>query len=326
MARRVIGWVRSSASADAQLAIGLPMQQVLVIVLNHNKKDMVLDCIASLTRQTYSPIHIVVVDNASTDGSREALQRSYPCLDLLCQDQNLGAIGGRNEGYSYAKQKGNFDFVLFLDDDAEVAAGSIGLLVEALNHDALAGLACGKTYVNFQSNTLMSAGIRERLYLGLCHDRGAGDEDRGQFDRDEYVDACGSFAMMIRAALFEEIGGFDEAFTPYGWEDVDFCLRARARGQRTRYVPAATFAHKGTRLGRGPIPVYERHKARNFLKLLRRHTTPLQKLTAAVFVPLRGLLLLSRFAIHGDWRAIPAQLKGVLDYFRSSKRDLDKPR
>jgi GT2 family glycosyltransferase len=296
------------------------MQQVLVIVLNHNKKDMVLECIASLTRQTYSPIHVVVVDNASTDGSREAIRKSYPSIDLLCKDQNLGAIGGRNEGYAYGKQKGNFEFVLFLDDDAEVGAGSIGLLVEALNRDALAGLACGKTYINFRSNTLMSAGISERLYLGLCHDRGAGQEDHGQFNRDEYVDACGGFAMMIRATLFEEIAGFDAAFTPYGWEDVDFCLRARARGQRTRYVPAATFAHKGTRLGRGSIAAYERHKARNFLRLLRRHTTPLEKLTAIVFVPARGLLLLSRFALHGDWRAIPSLLKGILDYLRSTRR------
>jgi GT2 family glycosyltransferase len=302
------------------------MQQVLVVVLNHNKKDMVLESIASLTRQTYSPIHVVVVDNASTDGSCEAIRNNYPDLDLVSNNQNLGVIGGRNGGYQYGKQKGRFDFVLFLDDDAEVAAGSIGLLVEAFNRDKLAGLACGKTYVNFQSNTLMSAGITERLALGLCYDRGAGSEDRGQFDKDEYVDACGSFAVMIRAALFEQLGGFDPVFSPYGWEDVDLCLRARSLGRRTKYVPAAIFAHKGTRLGRGPKPTYERHKARNFLKLLRRHTTASQKLTAAVFVPLRGLMLLSRFAIHGHWRAITAQLKGTLDFFRSSKRDLDKPR
>jgi hypothetical protein len=295
------------------------MSQVLIIVLNHNKKDMVMECIASLARQSYVPVHVVVVDNASTDGSREAITKSYPNIDLLCKDRNLGAIGGRNEGYAYGKQKGNFEFVLFLDDDAEVAAGSIGSLVAALNHDVNAGISCGKTYINFQSNTLMSAGISARLYLGLCRDRGAGKEDRGQFNSDGYVDACGSFAMMIRAALFEELGGFDEIFTPYGWEDVDLCLRASARGQLTRYVPAAIFAHKGTRLGRGPIAAYERHKAKNFLKLLRRHTSPLQKLTAAIFVPLRGLLLLSRFALHGHWRAIPSQLKGVLDYLRSSR-------
>jgi len=291
------------------------MQQVLVIVLNYNKKDLVLECLASLQKQSYSPIHVVVVDNASTDGSRAAIEKHYPSLDLLCNGRNLGAIGGRNAAFAYAKRKYEFDFVLFLDDDAEVATESIRLLLEAFNRDPGAGVACGKTYINFQSRILMSAGIREQLHLGLCYDRGAGREDVGQFDRTENVDACGAFAMMIRAPLFEALRGFDPVFSPYGWEDVDLCLRARASGHHTSYVPAATFAHKGTRLGRGPVPAYERYKARNFLTLLSRHATLLQKLMAAVFVPLRALRLFLRFAINGDWRAIPAQLSGVWAFF-----------
>ena len=304
---------------------GLLMQRVLIIVLNYNRKDMVLECLASLQKQTYSPSQIVVVDNASTDGSRAAIRERHPHVDLLCNDTNLGAGGGRNAGYSYAKQKYDFDFVLFLDDDAEVAVESIRLLVEALNRDPAAGLACGKTYTDFKSNILMSAGIKEQLYLGLCYDRGAGEEDHGQFDDDEHVDACGAFAFMIRASLFKELSGFDAAFAPYGWEDVDLCLRARARGRFIRYVPLATFAHKGTRMGRRPLPANERYKAKNFLTLLRRHTTMRQKVTAAIFVPLRGLLLFVRFAIHGDWRAVPAQLMGVWDFFRTSKENTDKP-
>jgi GT2 family glycosyltransferase len=290
------------------------MQHVLVVVLNYNKKDMVLECLASLQRQSYSPIHVVVVDNASTDGSRAAIEKRYPDVDLLCNGKNLGAIGGKNGGFAYARPKYEFDYVLFLDDDAEVAIESIRLLVETLNRDPGSGVACGKTYINFQSRVLMSAGIRERMQFGLCYDRGAGRQDVGQFERKEYVDACGAFAMMIRASLFEALRGFDTIFSPYGWEDVDFCLRARASGIRTSYVPAATFAHKGTRLGRRPIPAYERAKARNFLTLLRRHATVLQKLMAVIFVPLRALRLFARFLIHGDWRAIPAQLSGVWDY------------
>jgi len=291
------------------------MQQVLVIVLNYNKRDMVLACLASLQKQAYSPVHVVVVDNASTDGSRAAIEKHYPQVDLLCNATNLGAIGGRNAAFAYARRKYDFDFVLFLDDDAEVAIESVRLLLETLNRDPNAGLACGKTYIRFESSVLMSAGIREQLHLGLCYDRGAGQDDVGQYDRNEYVDACGAFAMMIRATLFEALRGFDTIFSPYGWEDVDLCLRARASGHHTSYVPAATFAHKGTRLGRGPVPIYERYKARNFLTLLRRHATIFQKLMAAIFVPLRALRLFLRFAIDGDWRAIPAQLRGVWDFF-----------
>ena len=122
---------------------------------------------------------------------------------------------------------------------------------------------------------------------------------------------------MIRAALFEELAGFDDAFTPYGWEDVDLCLRARALGYRTRYVHTASFAHKGTRLGRKPLPAYERNKAKNYLVLMFRHTTLPQKLSAAFFIPLRGLVLFARFAWQGNWRMIPAQLKGIRDYIHT---------
>ena len=293
------------------------MRRVLIIVLNYNKKKLVLECLASLERQAYRNCEIVVVDNASGDGSREAITEHHPQIDLLCLDTNLGAIGGRNAGVAYARQKYDFDYLLFLDDDAETADDSIRLLVQALDGDACAGIACGKTFVGFGSDILMSAGIRERLHLGLCYDRGAGERDDGRYDREEYVDACGAFAFMIRVSLFEELGGFDTAFTPYGWEDVDLCLRARARGYRTRYVPAARFAHKGTRLGRRPLPGYERNKARNYLTLLLRHTTLPGKLSAALFVPARGLLLFARFAWQGNWHAIPAQLKGILDYVQT---------
>ena len=301
------------------------MQRVLVIVLNYNKKDMLLECLASLQKQAYQPCDIVVVDNASTDGSQTAIRAQHPQIDLLCNDTNLGAIGGRNAGVEYARQKYNFDYLLFLDDDAEVAVDSIRKLVDVLDSDTGAGIACGKTYTGFESDILMSAGIRERFYLGLCYDRGAGKKDEGQYDRDGYVDACGAFAFMIRAALFEELEGFDHVFTPYGWEDVDLCLRARARGYLTRYVHAATFAHKGTRLGRKPLPGYERNKAKNFLTLLARHTTLAQKLSAAFFVPLRGLLLFVRFARQGNWQMIPAQLKGVRDYVLACGTKRDKP-
>jgi len=301
------------------------MQQVLVIVLNYNKKEMVLECLRSLEKQAYRRCVVVVVDNASTDGSQAAIVKHHPHIDLLCCDTNLGAIGGRNAGVEYARRKYSFDYLLFLDDDAEVGIDSIQKLVNALNTDESAGIACGKTYISFDSDILMSAGIREKFYLGLCYDRGAGKKDIGQFDKDEYVDACGAFAFMIRSSLFDVLEGFDNAFTPYGWEDVDLCLRARARGSLTRYIHTATFVHKGTRLGRKPLPVYERNKARHYLLLISRHTTIFQKLSASIFVPLRGLVLFARFARQGNLQAISAQMKGIRDFIHVRDSNGGKP-
>lgn len=296
------------------------MGSVLVIVLNYNKREMVLECLDSLSRQTYRPCQIIVVDNASNDGSVAAIRAAWPDIDLLCNASNLGAIGGRNAGVRYAEKSRTFDYILFLDDDAEVAPDAIGRLVAALRSDPGAGIACGKTYVRFGENTLMSAGIRERFYFALCYDRGAGEPDRGQYDEACYVDACGAFAFMIDAKLFAGLGGFDPVFSPYGWEDVDLCLRARRLGALTRYVPSAKFCHKGTRLGRKPIAGYERNKVRNYLTLIRRHMTLGQKLSAVVFVPLRALLLAFRFIRQGSWSVIPAQVRGLGDFLRGGDR------
>lgn len=297
-----------------------PQSRVLVAVLSFNKRDRILECLASLERRLPPPGPVVVFDNGSTDGSQSAIRAAHPDVDLVCSDENLGAIRGRNAAFAHAAARHRFDYVLFLDDDAAVAEDAVALLVDALDRAPEAAIACGKTHVDLDSDVLMSAGIRVRLGRARCHDRGAGEKDRGQLDEDAEVDACGGFAMMVRRPVFEALDGFDPVFDPYGWEDVDLCLRARRLGHRTRYVHRARFAHKGTRLGRGPLPRYERTKARNFLVLLRRHASWHEKASASVFLPLRGLLLVAGFAVRGHWAALAALIRGVGDFLQVRRR------
>jgi GT2 family glycosyltransferase len=291
------------------------MCKVLAIVLNYNKKDMVLSCLKSLNQQHYDSCRIVVVDNASTDGSQEAIRDIFPKTELLCSERNLGASQGRNFGVEYAKSQDDFGYILFLDDDAEVATESIARLVDALESEPQIGIVCGKTYIDLDSRVLMSTGIIERFHWARCYDRGAAELDLGQYDRDGLVDACGGFALMIRASLFDDLEGFDEVFSPYGWEDVDLCLRARQLGFHTKYIHDAVFAHKGTQVGRSPLPLYERSKVKNFLILLLRHASLSQKLCALVSVPLRGAWLILNFARKGRWNIIGAQIDGIKDTF-----------
>ena len=291
------------------------VKNVLIVVLNYNKKDLLLECLASLCGIEYPNYHVVVFDNASEDGSADAVARNYPELDLYRSDVNLGAIGGRNAAVEYGKTKYNFDYIMFLDDDAEITPKALTHLVEALEEDQAAGIACGKTFVNIADRIIMSAGIRERFFFAVCYDRGAGVVDVGAYDSSCYVDACGAFAFLIRTDLFESLGGFDPKFSPYGFEDVDLCLRARKRGIRTCYAHSAILVHKGTRVGRKPLASYEQNKIRNYLILLARHMTLVQKLCAIVTVPARMVWLFVKFAKNGQWSMIPAQCRGALDYF-----------
>jgi GT2 family glycosyltransferase len=185
--------------------------------------------------------------------------------------------------------------------------------VDALQQDRRAGLACAKTYTRLPSRTIMSAGIIVNRWTGAVHDRGAGRLDDGRYDRGGYVDACGGFAWLARREVLEALNGLDERFNPYGWEDVDFCLRAAAHGWRVRYVPEAIVYHGGGKVGRKPVAAYERRKVCNYFLLLRRHTTLLQRLTCLVCVPWRALLVMGRLIRQGHAAIIAEHWRGLWD-------------
>ncbi|MGH2669297.1 MAG: alkaline phosphatase family protein, partial [bacterium] len=125
-------------------------------------------------------------------------------------------------------------------------------------------------------------------------------------------------------AVLRQLGGFDERFTPYGWEDVDLCLRARAAGWTTLYVPGAVMAHHGTNIGRAPVPGYERAKARNYPVLLRRHARPWHWAALAVCLPLRLLGRVAWLIRQGQGRIIRVHVRGLWEaataYVSNSRR------
>jgi GT2 family glycosyltransferase len=162
----------------------------------------------------------------------------------------------------------------------------------------------------------MSVGICVNLYTGSIYDIGAGEIDRGQYNLPRYVHACGAFGFLAKKAVFSQIGCFDEIFNPYGWEDVDLCLRARAGGFKILYVPEALIHHKGGKAGRGPLPEYEKYKVRNLFILMRRHTSLLQWICFVLFIPLKAFSLLITRLSHGDLKVVLAQFRGFLDGFR----------
>lgn len=295
-------------------------ERVVIIILNFNKKPDLLACLESVSMWDNSDNAIVVVDNGSTDGSADAVAERFPHAHLVRNPTNLGASAGRNAGIRYAKDVLSFDHVLFLDNDTVVHREFLSRLLAALAEDRQAGLACGKAYTEFPSNVIMSAGIKVDLYTGAIGDIGTGEPDRGQFDLRRYVDACGAFGFLMRREALARIGGFWEALDPYGWEEVDLCLRARRAGYRCLYEPDAVIYHKGAKIGRGPVPLYERYKVKNYLLLLRRHATPLQKVTCAICFPVRTFMVIGRLIRGGNARIVLAQFHGFCEGLLSGRR------
>ncbi len=285
------------------------------MILNHDRKRDLLRCVESTLALRDSPFELVVVDNGSQDGSWEALREAYPEVQGVRSERNLGSPSGRNLGLRYADAHFRYRYLLFLDEDTSLDPSLLRELVAALEADPGVGIACPKAYREAPSRELMSVGMSVNFSTGSIRDLGAGETDVGQYDAPRDVDACGAFGFLMRGELARALGGFDEAFSPYGWADVDLCLRARRRGARIRYVPSARIHHKGGREARGFVPTYERYKARNFFWLVGRHANPLQWLSCGIFTGLRTLRRAAGLLLRGELGVVGSQMRGIVDAF-----------
>jgi GT2 family glycosyltransferase len=288
-----------------------------VVVLSYNKRADLLLGLESIERADYPDLVVVVVDNASTDGSADAARARFRHFTIITNTENLGAAGGRNAGWKHLRRLADCDIVVFLDDDSEVTPSYFRRIADCFSANPWAGVVAGKALTRPNGGVIMSAGIQVNLYTGNISDIGTGEKDHGQYDKPRELAACGGFALAVRASVFEKLGGIDERFNPYGWEEVDFCLRARKAKYKVLYEPRAVLCHKGTRAGRPPKAEYERHKVRNYFRLLGRHANFVQKATCLLFVPLRMARVAWRMVRTGHSGIILSQARGFLDGLRN---------
>jgi len=287
-------------------------KRVAIIILNFNRHPDLVTCLKSVYQLDYEPFEVIVVDNGSTDGSPEEAQRLFPQTQIIRNNINLGIPLAHNVGFQYALQKMDPHYVLFLDNDTTVDRKFLHHLVDALEKNKKAGIACGKAYAEHPSKTLMCAGVSVNLRRAKIVKRGFGETDKGQYDKKSTIDAAGSFGLFARAEVISKLGGFDENFHPYGWPDVDLCLRARKQGTKTLYVPKALVYHRGSTLNRKPLSAYEKSKVKNFFKLLTRHTTSCQKISCALYIPYRAAAVAGKMLTEGNLGAIRGQVRGFV--------------
>lgn len=271
----------------------------------------------SIYASDYKNLSVVVVDNKSTDGSANAVAKAYPETPLIRNTVNSGVSKGRNTGWQYAKENFDFEYVIFLDDDTEVSSDYFSRMVEAYQDHPEAGIVAGKSYISMQEKNFCSVGISVNLYTGIIYDIGAGDTDVGQYDAPRYLDACGGFAFSSRKSLFDKLDAFDERYSPYGWEDVDYCLRAKKAGFKVWYEPKAIVVHKGTKTGRAPIAHYEQNKIKNYLFLLKQHCNLVQKVTCSVGIAVKSLYIIFQMIKNGHSKVIYSQFLG---FFQGLKK------
>ena len=218
---------------------------VSVIVVNHNQRQLLRRCLLSLGAQSFTNFEILVVDNGSTDGSRDlANDQSLLRAQWIRNPGNAGFCAAVNQGIKIARGS----YIALLNNDAEARPDWLRALVESLERRPAAGMAASKILNGRDPAILDKAG--HLIYAdGQNRGRGSGERDRGQYDRVEEVAWPDGCAALYRRELFDQIGGFDEDFFAYG-DDAELGLRARIGGWKCVYAPGAIVHHRlGSTLG-----------------------------------------------------------------------------
>jgi GT2 family glycosyltransferase len=222
---------------------------------------------------------VLVWDNGSSDGTKQAVAAEFPTVTVHHHPENLGVASGRNAGAKLADRAFRPEYLLFLDNDLVLQPGFVQALLDA-SPASPARAGAGQAALFRRAERINDGGgCRINFWLGRTTDPvGFKEIDRGQCEQVAPCVSCGG-AMMVRARLFRELGGFDSIFDPFGPEDLDFSLRLQALGYQALYIPQAVALHEvnHTFESGGYSAVYARSKAKHWLRFLRRHGTPLQK-------------------------------------------------
>jgi hypothetical protein len=214
--------------------------RLTVVIPNWNGLEFLQGCLDALEQQTQSH-SVVVVDNGSTDGSGEFVERHYPEVSLLSLDHNQGFAGGVNRGIEIALERKS-DFVALLNNDAIVEKDWLEKLVDAMQQDPKIGIVTSKI-LRQGSNLIHSTGDFYSIWA-MPFPRGLDEIDVGQYDDKNHgeVFAGSGGASLYRVGMLEKIGLFDEDYFAY-YEDTDISFRAHVAGWRVRYEPKAVVHH-----------------------------------------------------------------------------------
>ncbi|RPH93217.1 glycosyltransferase family 2 protein [candidate division KSB1 bacterium] len=275
--------------------------RIAIIVLNWNGLADTRECLNSLFALEGEKPAIYMVDNGSTDGSAEVLQREFgDKIILIANEQNLLYAGGNNVGIQRALKDG-CSHLLLLNNDT--IADSL-LLREFFRAEERSGdgIYCPKIYYADEPKKLWYAGGILKLKRARTAHRGIRETDNGQYDVMEETGWATGCALFAPRRVFETVGLLDESFQLYS-EDLDYCLRARDAGFPIIYVPAAKVWHKvsasiGGNLSRRKLV----RKWNSLRRLLRKHVPN----------PLTRLIALSDFTVTETIRVFFAFVSGRL--------------
>lgn len=251
------------------------MCRASIIIVIWNGEMYLRDCLESVLSQRGPADEIIVVDNASTDGSVRLIQKGFPQVKLIENSRNLGFAGGANVGLRASAGR----FLVLLNQDVVMLPGWLDALLEIFDMPGVGIAGCKLLYPD---GKIQHAGGIICWPLGLPDHVGYGQPDDGRWDELRDVDYVTGAAWGFRREVMEQIGLLDEGFWPGYYEEVDYCFRARQAGWRVVYNPKSVGIHQeASSLGKGS-KIYNEAMERGRLRFVLKHT-PLTRLKEEFF-------------------------------------------
>lgn len=211
-----------------------------VIIPNYNGIKFIENCMKALERETSTQYKICVVDNGSTDGSKEWVEKNCPNVQMIAFSENTGFCGAVNAGIEACKTP----YVILLNNDTEVEYGFVKALEEALERGKNRFSVSAKM-VDLNKKDLLDGAGDLYCALGWAFARGKGKSVTGNYEKEEEIfSACGG-AAIYRKDVLDKIGTFDGNHFAY-LEDCDLGYRAQIFGYRNYYTPKAVVYHAGS--------------------------------------------------------------------------------
>ena len=297
---------RASATGD----------RVVVIILNWNAEQDTASCLDSFLHQRGVRTEILLVDNASADGSGERLHQRYPSVSYLQAGENLGYSGGNNRGLEWALARGA-EWVMVVNNDTVAEPDCVRLLLAAaVGEPRLAAVAPLIVRHDDPARVWFAGGWFDRVRaIGVHAHEGAAvravipasEGDVGAWRECTFVTGC---CLLLRPAAVRDVGKFANDFFSYG-EDVELCFRLSNAGWRIGWVPGARLAHRVPERGAPPSPAQIRLRDRNRRRMVRMHYRAGWRLAFALWFWPTRVIHLARYALRGDWSRVAAILAGM---------------
>lgn len=299
------------------------MKKVYIVLVNWNRYAETARCIESLKKAEYAAYRIVVVDNASTDGSAGKLEKNFPDCAVIRNASNAGFAGGVNAGIRRALEE-KAEYILIINNDTEVRKDFLSALVGTAESDARIGIVTGKIYYMEDKQKIWSYGGVFDVNTGMARHCKHEDESRKQYKHPVYFYAQGCL-LLIKAGCINDVGLLSELFFHLG-EDVEYCVRAQRRGWKIALSPGSVIYHDASSSMRFFSPLYNYYEQRNRLYIIKEYHTynhAIDAIGASVIIAAR---IFAAVFLNTDSRHFFANVKyissGIRDFIigRSGKR------